>query len=119
MQKWLDLLHAFKIQDYFIISEKLKTTTLCALFLCFILTSSEYLGVMDRTPGSSVLCTGHRRNACGLQSFLSLIVLSLWSELLMRYCSILVKKKKERKKVHKKRCDLLGFYPILFLLKND
>ena len=50
----------------------------------------------------SVLRTAHGRNACGLQSFLSLIILSLWSELLTMYCSVLeqmqVHGEKERKK---------------------
>ena len=54
----------------------------------------------------SVLCTGHRRNACGLQSFLSPVVLSLWSERLMTYCSVLEK----NVRAHEKRCGYWLFF---------
>ena len=62
----------------------------------------------------SVLCTGHGRNACGLQSFVLLIVLTLWSELFMKYYSIL-----EKIQVHEKRCSLCGITPVYFYLKHE
>ena len=61
-----------------------------ALFPCFITTSPESLWHHGQnTKKLSVLHTGHGKNACGLQSFLSLIVF-------ITHCSVLEKKEKKR-----------------------
>jgi len=73
----------------------------CSFPLCFILLGTHGW----KKQKLSLLCTGYRRNAGGMQSFLSLIVFI--PELLMTHCSILEKKKvSPREKVWS-----TGFYP--------
>ena len=69
----------------------------------------------------SVWSTGHGKNACGLQSlffffFTGCFYLCEYEFLMTLEFTVFWK---EKKKVHEKRCGLLGFSPSLILIHSD